>query len=182
MKKLFNLNQIIPFCCCLTLLVTSCSKEDPDAINEQEYISNVIITLDSSDAESQTVDWDLSEVNAQNINLKFNTNYNVNVSFLNNSDPSDVEDITLEIIEEADEHQVFFEFAEVSVNVSSASNDTTVGTRGVLINSIWNATSVGTGLVRLYLVHQPTNFNATTREAMGGFNDVSIDIPVTITE
>ena len=79
MKKLFNLNQIIPFCCCLTLLVTSCSKEDPDAINEQEYISNVIITLDSSDAESQTVDWDLSEVNAQNINLKFNTNYNVNV-------------------------------------------------------------------------------------------------------
>ena len=121
-------------------------------------------------------------MNTQNINLKLNTNYNVNVSFLNNSDPSDVENITLEIIEEADEHQVFFEFADVNVNVTSASNDTKVGTRGVLINSVWNATSAGTGLVRLYLVHQPTNFNATTREAMGGFNDVSIDIPVTITE
>lgn len=182
MKTLFNLNQIIPLCYCLTLLVISCSKDDPDAINEQEYISNVVITLDSPDSGSQTVDWDLSEVNTQNINLNLNTNYNVNVSFLNNSDPSDVENITLEIIEEADEHQVFFEFAEVSVSVSSASNDTKVGTRGVLINSIWNATSAGTGLVRLYLVHQPTNFNATTREAMGGFNDVSIDIPVTITE
>ena len=90
--------------------------------------------------------------------------------------------MTLEIIEEADEHQVFFEFADVTVNVTSASNDTKVGTRGVLINSIWNATSVGTGLVRLYLIHQPTNFNGTTREAMGGYNDVAIDIPVSIVE
>jgi hypothetical protein len=182
MKTLFNLNQIIPLFYCLTLLFTSCSKDDPDAINEQEYISNVVVTLASEDGESQTVDWDLSEMNSQNINLRVNTNYNVNVSFLNNSDPSDVDNITLEIIEEADEHQVFFEFADVNVNVTSASNDTKVGTRGVLINSVWNATSAGTGLVRLYLVHQPTNFNATTREAMGGFNDVSIDIPVTITE
>ncbi len=182
MKTLFNLNQIIPLFFCLTLLFTSCSKDDPDAINEQEYISNVVVTLASEDGESQTVDWDLSEMNSQNINLRVNTNYNVNVSFLNNSDPSDVDNITLEIIEEADEHQVFFEFADVDVSVTSASNDTKVGTRGVLINSVWNATSAGTGLVRLYLVHQPTNFNATTREAMGGFNDVSIDIPVTITE
>lgn len=182
MKTLLTIKKTIPILYCLTLLISSCSKDDPDAINEQEYISNVVITLESSDSESQTVDWDLSEMNTQNINLKLNTNYNVNVSFLNNSDPSDVENITLEIIEEADEHQVFFEFADVNVNVTSASNDTKVGTRGVLINSVWNATSAGTGLVRLYLIHQPTNFNATTREAMGGFNDVSIDIPVTITE
>lgn len=160
----------------------SCSKDDPDAINEQEYISNVIVTLASEDGETQTIDWDLSEMNSQNINLKLNTNYNVNLSFLDTSDPTDVENITLEIIDEADEHQVFFEFAEVSVNVSSASNDTKVGTRGVLINSVWNATTTGTGLVRLYLIHQPTNFNATTREGFGGYNDVSIDIPVTIVE
>ena len=121
-------------------------------------------------------------MNSQSINMKVNTNYNVNLSFLNTSDPTDVENVTLEIIDEADEHQVFFEFAEVSVNVSSASNDTKVGSRGVLINSIWNASSTGTGLVRLYLIHQPTNFNATTREGMGGFNDVAIDIPVSIVE
>ena len=121
-------------------------------------------------------------MNSQNINLKVNTNYDVNVSFINNSDPTDVENVTLEVIQEADEHQVFFEFAEVSVNVSSAGNDTKVGLRGVLINSVWNASATGTGLVRLYLIHQPTNFNATTREGMGGFNDVAIDIPVSIIE
>jgi len=37
----------------------------------------------------------------------------VEISFLNNSDPSDIENVTLEVIEEADEHQVFYEFAEV---------------------------------------------------------------------
>ena len=181
MKTLFKKNLKYPFLLGIIFFI-SCSKDDPDAINEQEFISNVIVTLASEDGESQTVDWDLSEINSQNINLKVDTNYNVNLSFINSSDPTDVENVTLEIIEEADEHQVFFEFADVTVNVTSAGNDTKVGTRGVLINSIWNATSVGTGLVRLYLIHQPTNFNGTTREAMGGYNDVAIDIPVSIVE
>ena len=61
------------------------------------------------------------------VRVEIDTNYNVGISFLNTSDPTDVEDVTLEIIEEADEHQVFFEFAQVSVDVTSASNDTKVG-------------------------------------------------------
>ena len=168
----------------LLVLVTfySCSKDDPDAINEQEFISNVIIVVESSDGSTQTIDWDLSEMNSETINLKVNANHNVGLSFLNSSDPTDVDDVTLEIIDEKDEHQVFFEFADVSVNVTSASNDTKDGTRGVLLNSVWNPTSTGSGIVRVYLIHQPTNFNATTREGFGGFNDVAIDLPVSIVE
>ena len=164
------------------IFTISCSKDDPDAVNEQEFISNVLMTIDSADGTSQTIDWDLSEINSQTISLKVNTDHTVGLRFINSSDPTDVEEVTLEIIDEADEHQVFFEFADVSVNVTSASNDTKVGSRGVLLNSVWNASSTGTGLVRVYLIHQPTNFNATTREGMGGFNDVAIDIPVSIVE
>ena len=164
------------------LFIVSCSKDDPDAVNEQEFISNVILTIESADGTSQTVDWDLSEMNSQTINLKVNTDHNVGIRFINSSDPNDIEDVTLEVIAEADEHQVFYEFAEVSVNVTSASNDTKDGGRGVLLNSVWNTSSTGTGLVRVYLIHQPTNFNATTREGFGGYNDVSIDIPVSIVE
>ena len=164
------------------ILFYSCSKDDPDGVNEQEFISNVILTIESPDGTQQTIDWDLSETNSQSINMEIDTNYNVGISFLNTSDPTDVEDINLEIIEEADEHQVFFEFAQVSVDVTSASNDTKVGGRGVLLKSVWNASSVGSGIVRVYLIHQPTNFNATTREGMGGFNDVAIDIPVAVSE
>ena len=164
------------------ILTICCSKDDPDGVNEQEFISNVLMTIESADGTSQTVDWDLSEMNSQTISLKVNTDHNVGLRFINSSDPTDVDEVTLEIIDEADEHQVFFEFADVSVNVTSASNDTKVGSRGVLLNSVWNASSTGTGLVRVYLIHQPTNFNATTREGMGGFNDVAIDIPASIVE
>ena len=160
----------------------SCSKDDPDGINEQEFISNVVVDIASPDGTIQTIDWDLSETNAESINLKPNSNYTVELSFENRSDPTDIEDVTLEIIDEADEHQVFFEFADVSVSVTSAANDTKDGSRGVLLKSVWNASSSGTGIVRVYLIHQPTNFNATTREGFGGFNDVAIDIPVTISD
>ena len=166
----------------LTILIYSCSKDDPDGINEQEFISNVVISVTSPDGSLQTIDWDLSETNMETINLKANSNYSVGLSFENRSDPTDIEDVTLEIIDEADEHQVFFEFADISVDVTSANNDTKVGSRGVLLKSVWNASSTGSGIVRVYLIHQPTNLNATNREGFGGYNDVSIDIPVTITD
>jgi len=169
----------------ITLIIVlsySCSKDDPDGINEQEYISNVVVDVASPDGTTQTIDWDLSETNTESINLKPNSNYTVELSFENRGDPTDIEDITIEIIDEADEHQVFFEFADVSVSVTSASNDTKDGSRGVLLKSVWNASSSATGIVRVYLIHQPTNFNATTREGFGGFNDVAIDIPVTISD
>ena len=40
------------------LFIVSCSKDDPDAVNEQEFISNVLMTIESVDGTSQTVDWD----------------------------------------------------------------------------------------------------------------------------
>ena len=181
MKNIFKKTYFL-YLLLLGILINSCSKDDPDGINEQEYISNVVLSVTSADGELQTIDWDLSETNMETINLKVNSNYNVGLSFENRSDPTDIEDVTLEIIDEADEHQVFFEFAEVSINVTSASNDTKVGSRGVLLKSVWNASSSGSGIVRVYLIHQPTNFNATNREAFGGFNDVAIDIPVTISD
>ena len=181
MKKILKKNYIL-YLPLVVLFVNSCSKDDPDGINEQEFISNVIISVTSPDGTLQTIDWDLSETNMDTINLKANSNYSVGLSFENRSDPTDIEDVTLEIIDEADEHQVFFEFADVSVDVTSASDDTKDGSRGVLLKSVWNASSTGSGIVRVYLIHQPTNFNATTREGLGGFNDVAIDIPVIISD
>ena len=181
MKNIQNLFKIKIMVLAISL-VYSCSKDDPDAVNQQEYISNVVLKVQSSDGSSQTVNWDISEQNTQSINLKANSDYKVEVSFLNNSDPSDIDDVTLEVIEEADQHQVFYEFASVSVDVTSASDDVKDGSRGVLIKSIWNASASGAGTVRVYLIHQPTNYSGTTREDIGGFNDVSIDIPITITD
>ncbi len=181
MKNIFKKTYLL-YLPLIVLLINSCSKDDPDGINEQEFISNVVINVTSPEGTLQSIDWDLSETNTETINLKVNSNYNVGISFENRSDPTEIEDVTLEIIDEADEHQVFFEFADVSIDVTSASDDTKDGSRGVLLKSVWNASSTGSGVVRVYLIHQPTNFNATNREGFGGFNDVAIDIPVTISD
>ena len=58
----------------LGILINSCSKDDPDGINEEEYISNVVLSVTSADGELQTIDWDLSETNMETINLKVNSN------------------------------------------------------------------------------------------------------------
>ena len=109
MKKILKKAYIL-YLPLVVLLVNSCSKDDPDGINEQEFISNVIISVTSPDGTLQTIDWDLSETNMETINLKANSNYSVGLSFENRSDPTDIEDVTLEIIDEADAH---FEVARI---------------------------------------------------------------------
>lgn len=164
-------------------LFYSCSKEDPDHIHDHSEITHVILKIKSSNEATQTIVWDSSEQNPETISLKANTDYNVQISFTNESDPDAIDNITLEIIEEADVHQVFYEFTEVSVTISSAANDT-LDANGfpVLINSVWNASTTGTGIVQTYLIHEPSDKNSTNREGMGGFNDVSISIPISVVD
>ena len=60
MKTFFKKNLKYLFITGIIFFI-SCSKDDPDAINEQEFISNVIVTITSEDGEPQTIDWDLSK-------------------------------------------------------------------------------------------------------------------------
>jgi len=98
-KKLLRVSFI------LTLMFVSCTKdEDPKLIEEQELITTVVLTL-SDGATSQTVRWNQDSNNTPSIALQANKSYEVAVSFLDESDPGAVEDLTEEIKEEADEHQ-----------------------------------------------------------------------------
>ena len=159
------------------ILFYSCSKDDPDGVNEQEFISNVILTIESPDGTQQTIDWDLSETNSQSINMEIDTNYNVGISFLNTSDPTDVEDVTLEIIDEADEHQVFFSAAGVVmefVYMDFDSNGNPVGTQFVLA-----PLGAGSGSVTITLVHEPAKPNDGLDTA-GGEIDIQTTFSVTV--
>lgn len=165
------------------ILTQSCSKDDPDHIHDHDEITHVTLVIEASNEPTQTIVWDNDAQNPETITLKANTDYSVGISFTNEEIAGEVENITLEIVEEADVHQVFYEFSSVNVNVTTNTNDT-VDSNGfpVLLNSIWNANAIGTGVVRTYLIHEPTNKNATDRDGMGGFNDVSIDIPVNVVD
>jgi hypothetical protein len=180
MKTLFNSKYILLFS---TLFIISCSKDTPEVVEEQELITTVELEFRAADETTQTIRWQVDQTNNQTVSLKANTAYEVSISFFDESDPADVEDITEEVREEADEHQVFYEFSNVSVSYTSGDLDT-LDSEGnpVFIHSIWNASATGSGIIRAYLIHEPTTKSSTNRDGFGGETDVAVDIPITIIE
>ena len=118
------------------------------------------------------------------VTLDSNKTYSVEISFLDESDPSDVENITEEVIEEAEEHVVFYETNLNGLSIQSASNDVTDSDGNpVGIKTNWQTPAAGEqGTLRIYLIHEPTTKTATTRAAIGGETDVEVDFLVRINE
>ena len=164
----------------LTILFIHCKKDTPEEINEEEVINRVTLTVTAADGSSNDYTWNEGDA-VPSITLIANSTSNVSVHFYDASDASDVEDITEEVIEEADEHFVFFQVSGASVSISSASNDV-VDTDGTSINlkTEWVAGGASAGTVRVYLIHEPTSKSGATRGEIGGSTDVELDFPVTI--
>lgn len=162
------------------LLFTNCKKDTPEEINEEEVINRVTLSVTASD--NSTTDYTWNEGDAiPTVALAANATYSASVHFYDASDASDVEDITEEVIEEADEHFVFYEVASANLAISPASNDV-IDSDGVSINlkTQWVAAEASAGVIRLFLIHEPNDKAGTTRGAIGGASDVELSFPVSI--
>ena len=161
MKLLKYALLAIPF------LYFSCSDDDdaPAPINEEEVITTMTVTLvnhqNGNDVVTmQTQDLDGDGPNAPVVTvsgpLTSGTSYSGSIQWLNEmEDPA--EDITEEILEEDDEHQVFFSAAGVGmefVYMDFDGNGNPLGTQFVLA-----PLGTGSGSVTITLVHEPTKPN-----------------------
>jgi hypothetical protein len=164
----------------LILLFIQCKKDSPEEINEEEVINSVTLTVTAADGSSNDYTWNEGE-SEPTITLAANTTSNVSIHFYDASDASDVEDITEEVIEEADEHFVFYQISSASLSIAAASNDVE-DSDGTSINlkTEWTAAGASTGSVRVYLIHETTSKTGTSRGELGGSTDVELDFPVTI--
>ena len=162
------------------LIFIQCKKDSPEEINEEEVINRVTLSVTASDNTTTNYTWNNGEA-IPSISLTANATYAVSVHFFDASDASDIEDITEEVIEEADEHFVFFEIATANVYISAASNDV-VDNDGVSINlkTQWVTAEESSGTIRLYLIHEANNKAGSTRGVIGGATDVEISFPVTV--
>ena len=97
----------------ITTLI-SCNNDDDAPVNEEEVITTVtttltngssVITLTSRDLDGDGPNLPVVTVSG---NLKTNTVYSGAVTFLNET-VSPADDITVEVEEEGDEHQLFFQ-------------------------------------------------------------------------
>lgn len=179
MKELIKLMGILLF----PLVIFSCEKDQDQVMdNEEELITDVVVSFtdDQGTIRSFTFsDPDGPGGNAptqDEIRLSSVYSYEMSVQFLDASDPMDVEDITEEVMEEAAEHLVCYNF---SGNINSViitdtdENSLPLGLEAVLITE-----QPGNGTLTISLKHLPDKTNAIPCNT--GETDVEVTFQVVI--
>jgi hypothetical protein len=171
----------------IPFLYFSCSDDDdnsiPEPVNEEEVITTMTITLVASDQsgvvvlQTQDLDGDGGEEPVVTVSGSISnmTSYIGSIQWLNEME-DEPEDITEEVLEEADEHQVFFGIGEgLPIQVVYADEDSNgypVGVNFILAPT--EAGVTGSGPLTVTLIHEPTKPNDGLDSAGG-----SIDIQTT---
>ena len=188
----------------LFILVFACSKdEDPEPANEEEVITLVTLEVTKvgssetitynfeveghahDDEEDDDDDHDGHEGEHTEIELEPNSSYNVSMLIYNDTDPNNIENVTLEIIEEADEHQIYYAITDElsGFSIASASNDNSDSDGNPLfLKTTWTTTGETSGDVAGYLIHEPTSKTGSTRNDFGGATDFEIEFEVHVEE
>jgi hypothetical protein len=185
------------------LLVISCDKGEPVVVHEYEVFTRVVLEV-KKDGETNFKKYTF-EVEGHDdhghddhgdddhgdddhgdehteVELDTNSTYHVGIFFYNDSDPDNIEDVTLEVIEEADAHQVFYEMTEISGFSIAAASDDTKDSNGnpLFLKTSWTTASETSGDVMAYLIHEPTSKTGSARADFGGATDVEIEFEVHI--
>ena len=176
----------ISFYALLSIAMIGCSDDDtaPEVINDEELITTVILTLTQESGDQvvlTTVDLDGDgpdePVTTVVGNFAENTQYQGAVRFLNETE-TPAEDITEEVIEEADEHQVFYTISEgLNITTTYVDFDDNDNPLGVQITLSTGAASEGSLTVTLR--HEPVKPNDGLDSA-GGETDIATSFDVTI--
>ncbi len=175
-----------------TLIFASCSSNDdnPEIINEEELITTVRLTL--TDPNGNTVVMDSQDLDGigpdepiVNVTgtIMASAQYAGSVQFLNETEtPAD--NITLEILEEDEDHQVFYEIVGASGStVSYTDLDSNGNPIGININ--FNSGVSGTdNVLTLTLVHLPNKEAQGVSDGSianaGGETDAEVSFPYTV--
>lgn len=186
MKNRFKYLFAIPLIAVVSL--TSCEKDDPEVPNEEELITTVTYTLTptggGSAVEFQFQDLDGDGGNAPvitNGTLEANTTYTGSITLLNEAE-TPAEDITEEVEEEAEEHQLFFTVATANATVVYTDADGNGNPIGLATTVTTGDASTGTLTVTLR--HEPdkgaTDVSDGDITNAGGETDIEVTFDVTI--
>ena len=169
----------------IALVFTGCSDDDPDPVNEEEVITTMTVTLTPAGGGTaitlKKTDLDGDGPNAPvysvSGNLVAGTTYSGLIKVENETE-TPAENITEEVIEEANEHQFFFTPAGgLDVTTTYADMDDDGNPLGVEFNLTANTASMGT--LTIVLRHEPTKPNTGLADA-GGETDVEATFNLTV--
>lgn len=161
----------------------SCNDpEEPEIPNEEEVITTLSYTLTPDGGGTAVVmtfqDLDGDGGNAPTINggeLMANTTYSGSLELLNEIE-SPAEDITLEVDEEGEEHQFFFQSTVSGLTVSYDDSDANGDPIGIVTNLTTN--NAGNGTLTITLRHEPNkggdNVSSGDITNAGGETDIEV--------
>lgn len=183
----------------LPLMLVACADvtgEDPSHSHEGELITTVELTLTAAGEAPIVVAWaDLDQTGSPSVEplaLTAGTAYDLEVRFLDElSEP--VEDITPEIRDEGDQHQLFFTGPDLGTLLVHSYGDTDVEGLPVGLVGTLEALAAGTTELVVTLQHLPPEDSGAVKvaglaevaadEGLGalpGDTDASVTFPVTI--
>ena len=172
---------------------SSCKKDDPVTPvipNEEEVITTLIYTLtDTADATNTITlryrDLDGDGSNAPVISsgtLNDSSVYAGSIILLNETDTNDVENITLEILEEDEDHQFFFVPTASGLTVTYNDSDSLGNPIGLSTNLTTGL--AGTGNLTITLKHEPNKDATGVPEGdmtnAGGETDIEVVFPISV--
>lgn len=174
----------------LGLTFAACDNDDPEPVNEEELITTVRVTFTNT-ANAQDVatavfeDLDGPGGNdpvLTNPTLTANSTYTVTIQFLNEQE-TPAEDITEEVAEEDDEHQVFF-VAGTGLNFTYEYGDEDGDGNPLGLTGTATTGAASTGNLTISLIHEPsksaTGVNEGDPTNAGGEADVEVTFTTTI--
>ena len=175
----------IAFLLLVTLIFNGC--DDPEIVNPQEVITTVNFTLTSSSGESLTLSFqDLDgdgggEPIIEGATLDANETYTGTLEFLNES-ITPIEDITAEVLEQDEEHQVFFQTEIAGITFDYNDQDEDGNPLG--LNMTITTGAAGSGLLSVILRHEPNKFadgaSDGDSDIAGGETDIDADFPIIV--
>lgn len=168
--------------------ISSCTVDDPEPPNEEEVITTLIYTLtpngggDVVTFQFQDLDGDGGDTAIiTNGTLTANTSYTGSVELLNEAE-SPVEDITVEIRAEAEEHQFFY--ATTATDLTIGYNDSDADNNPIGLETAVNTGAATTGTLTITLRHEPmksaTGVASGDITNAGGETDIEVTFDVTI--
>ena len=171
-----------------TAMLSACKKDkndpnDPNDPNEEELITTVSLYFTDTTGVAPSATFTFSDPDGPGGNpptkfdtivLQANTVYRLSLELLDES-KNPVEDITEEVLAEADEHLFCFEVNGIGITIVRTDTD---GTYELGLESLWTVGAEGSGSVTVALKHQPDGLKDGS--CAPGETDVELEFQVMV--
>jgi hypothetical protein len=166
----------------MVFMLSRCDVFNPNPANDGEVITTVKLNFTQSSDTTQKFTATFKDADGtggaaptifDEIVLKPNTQYRVQMELLNETNAASPVNIGTEIENEATDHQFFFTPAGALVQFTY--NDTDTKGNPVGLRTFWQAGSASTGTVKIVLKHQPNQKPNAPGDATIGDTDIELN-------